>query len=43
VAACSVERVGVESAPTVAELVARFPDADFTLQLAAEDQSASSN
>jgi sugar/nucleoside kinase (ribokinase family) len=43
VAACSVERVGVESAPTVAQLVARFPDADFTLQLAAEDQSASSN
>jgi sugar/nucleoside kinase (ribokinase family) len=43
VAACSVERVGVESAPTVSELVARFPDADFTLLLAAEDQSASSN
>jgi sugar/nucleoside kinase (ribokinase family) len=43
VAACSVERVGVESAPTIAQLVARFPDADFTSHLAAEDQSASSN
>ena len=43
VAACSVERLGVESAPTIAQLVARFPDAGFTLQLAAEDQSASSN
>jgi 1D-myo-inositol 3-kinase len=42
VAACSVERVGVESAPTVAELLARFPDADFTRVLAG-DQSASSN
>jgi sugar/nucleoside kinase (ribokinase family) len=30
VAACSVERVGVESAPTVAQLITRFPDADFT-------------
>jgi sugar/nucleoside kinase (ribokinase family) len=43
VAACSVERVGVESAPTVAQLVVRFPDAGFTLLFAAEDQSASSN
>ncbi|HEY7091998.1 MAG TPA: PfkB family carbohydrate kinase [Ktedonobacterales bacterium] len=43
VAACSVERVGVESAPTIAQLVARFPDADFTLLLGDEDQSASSN
>ena len=43
VAACSVERVGVESAPTIAQLVERFPDAGFTLLLAAEDQSASSN
>jgi sugar/nucleoside kinase (ribokinase family) len=43
VAGCSVERVGVESAPTIAQLVARFPDADFTLLLATEDQSASSN
>jgi 1D-myo-inositol 3-kinase len=42
VAACSVERVGVESAPTVAELIARFPDANFARTLA-EDQSASSN
>jgi 1D-myo-inositol 3-kinase len=43
VAACSVERVGVESAPTIAQLVAHFPDADFTLLLGVEDQSASSN
>jgi sugar/nucleoside kinase (ribokinase family) len=42
VAACSVERVGVESAPTVVELIARFPDADFAHRLA-EDHSASSN
>src|SRR4029079_5446768 len=41
VAACSVERVGVESAPTIAELIARSPDADFTRMLA--DQSASSS
>jgi 1D-myo-inositol 3-kinase len=37
VAACSIERVGVESAPTVAQLIARFPDADFTPLLAAGD------
>jgi sugar/nucleoside kinase (ribokinase family) len=43
VAACSVERVGVESAPTITQLAARFPDSSFTLLLAAEDQSASSN
>jgi sugar/nucleoside kinase (ribokinase family) len=42
VAACSVERAGVESAPTVAELSARFPDANFACTLA-EDQSASSS
>jgi sugar/nucleoside kinase (ribokinase family) len=42
VAACSVERVGVESAPTVAQLIARFPDTDFARALAG-DQSASSN
>ena len=41
VAACSVERVGVESAPTIAELIARYPDAGFTRMLA--DQSASSS
>jgi sugar/nucleoside kinase (ribokinase family) len=41
VAACSVERKGVASAPTVAELIARFPDAGFTRVLA--DQSASSS
>ena len=43
VAACSVERIGVESAPTITQLGARFPDAGFTLQLAAEDQSASNS
>jgi sugar/nucleoside kinase (ribokinase family) len=35
VAACSVERVGVESAPAVAELIARYPQASFTPQLVA--------
>jgi sugar/nucleoside kinase (ribokinase family) len=43
VAACSVERVGAKSAPTIAQLVARFPDADFAPLLAQQDQSASSN
>jgi sugar/nucleoside kinase (ribokinase family) len=43
VAASSVERVGVESAPTVAQLITRFPDADFAPLFAAGDQSASSN
>jgi sugar/nucleoside kinase (ribokinase family) len=43
VAACSVERVGAESAPTIAQLVACFPDADFAPLLAQQDQSASSN
>jgi len=36
VAACSIERVGVESAPTVAELIARFPDANFARALAGD-------
>jgi sugar/nucleoside kinase (ribokinase family) len=40
VAACSVERIGVASAPTIAELIVRYPDADFTRALV--DQSASS-
>jgi sugar/nucleoside kinase (ribokinase family) len=30
VAACSIESAGVDSAPTVAQLIARFPDVDFT-------------
>jgi 1D-myo-inositol 3-kinase len=34
VAACSVERVGVETAPMVAELIARFPDTNFAHALA---------
>jgi sugar/nucleoside kinase (ribokinase family) len=42
VAACSVERMGVESAPAVDELIARFPDADFARTLT-EHQSASSS
>jgi sugar/nucleoside kinase (ribokinase family) len=43
VAACSVERVGVESAPTVGELIARYPQASFTPRLVGGDQSASSS
>jgi len=43
IAACSVECVGVESATTIAQLIARFPDADFTPLLGIEDQSASSS
>lgn len=42
VAACSIERMGVESTPTVAELIVRFPDANFACTLA-EDHSASSS
>jgi sugar/nucleoside kinase (ribokinase family) len=34
VAACSVERIGVESAPTVKQLIARFPQLDFIRALA---------
>jgi sugar/nucleoside kinase (ribokinase family) len=41
VAAYSVERVGMESAPTRAGLIARFPNTDFTRLLA--DQSASNS
>jgi sugar/nucleoside kinase (ribokinase family) len=43
VAACSVERVGVESVPTIAQLIARFPDTDFARLLAQRDQSVSSS
>jgi sugar/nucleoside kinase (ribokinase family) len=35
VAACSVERIGVGCVPTVAELIARYPQASFTPGLAA--------
>jgi sugar/nucleoside kinase (ribokinase family) len=43
VAAFSVERIGVESAPTRAELIARFPNTGFASQLTGDDQSASSS
>jgi 1D-myo-inositol 3-kinase len=43
VAAYSVESAGIDSTPTLDQLMARFPAAGFARDLAKDDQSASSN